>query len=101
MAFNSIPLNPPKKKAKLDTTNIEKPKDAQFEEFMTLSNPRKNKSYSSRKSSSTTTTTTLESSSDRSSSPPPVIGDDDQEMTDKEYLARRMKRKLTDNRSGT
>ncbi|KAH9461437.1 hypothetical protein Pst134EA_017744 [Puccinia striiformis f. sp. tritici] len=119
-ASNSIPLNPPKKKFKLDTTNIEKPKDAQFEEFMTLSNPRKNKSLVNEivevsvpatphqptnlpvpqervaVPTTTTTTTTLESSSDRSSSPPPVIGDDDQEMTDKEYLARRMKRKLTD-----
>jgi len=117
----SSSLNPPTKKPKLNVAA--KPEDAQFAEFMTLSNPRKHKSLVHEimelsvphppKSSSQPTDppaphpqksaptekenlAAVESSSrSSSSSPPPVIGDDE-EMTDKEYLARRMKRKLTD-----
>ncbi|KAA1123576.1 Multiple RNA-binding domain-containing protein 1 [Puccinia graminis f. sp. tritici] len=112
--------SPPKKKTKLEPS--EKPQDSQFAEFMSLSNPRKNKSLvheimelavptpqqpepQSNKATvphlQSEITTTEEpnlppiDSSSRSSSPPPVIGDDE-DITDKEYLARRMKRKLTD-----
>lgn len=118
---SSSSLNPPTKKPKLHVAA--KTEDAQFAEFMTLSNPRKNKSLvheimelsaphppkSSSQSidppaphphkSAPTETQNLAAvesfSRSSSSSPPPVIGDDE-DMTDKEYLARRMKRKLTD-----
>ncbi|PLW35268.1 hypothetical protein PCASD_13674 [Puccinia coronata f. sp. avenae] len=109
-------LPPPKKKSKLDATN--KPEDPQFAEFMALANPRKHKSLVNdimdlpvsippnpapalhpqepvRTESPPVDPDDQASSRRASSSPPPVIGDDD-EITDKEYLARRMKRKLTD-----
>ncbi|OAV87666.1 hypothetical protein PTTG_08622 [Puccinia triticina 1-1 BBBD Race 1] len=107
---------PPKKKTKLEAA--EKPQDSQFAEFMSLSHPRKNKSLvheimelSIPQQPTTNAAAPPQpepedpptenqppldgSSSSRSSSPPPVIGDDE-DITDKEYLARRMKRKLAD-----
>lgn len=118
--LDSVPSEPSKKKPRLDPGP--KIDDPLFNEFLSLAEPRKNKSLvhqisrapsptspTSRPTSRTSPPATQEPhppasanhplpnppSLDRSPSPIPVVGDED-DLNDQEYLARRMKRKLTE-----